>query len=233
MTNYPQYPPYPQYPGTGQMPPRPSPPRSIRTAVILMYAGAALNLLQLILAVVAIGALRHAIQVRSPQLSLAQAGTLIIAAIVVLGIETALWLWMAWANNRGHGWARILSTVFFGLDTLLVLTSLAGSGANGFSGLLVWLIGLAVIVCLWTRNSSAYFNALKEGAGYWPGGYGPAGPYGQQGYRQPDRYDQQPGPYGGERPPYGQQPPYGQEPPYGQQSPQQQPPGRSQGDQGD
>ena len=30
----------------------------------------------------------------------------------------ALWLWMARANGQGRNWARILSTVLFGLGTL-------------------------------------------------------------------------------------------------------------------
>ena len=38
---------------------------------------------------------------------------------IVLGlVAAALWLWMARANGHGRNWARILSTVLFGLATL-------------------------------------------------------------------------------------------------------------------
>ena len=33
-------------------------------------------------------------------------------------IGIALWLWMARANGQGRNWARILSTVLFGVATL-------------------------------------------------------------------------------------------------------------------
>ena len=41
-------------------------------------------------------------------------------------VVIALWLWMARANGQGRNWARILSTVLFGLATL----ELIGSGRS-------------------------------------------------------------------------------------------------------
>ena len=44
---------------------------------------------------------------------------LIITVTIVFGLVViALWLWMARANGQGRNWARILSTVLFGLATL-------------------------------------------------------------------------------------------------------------------
>ena len=40
--------------------------------------------------------------------------TAVIGALIAIG----LWLWMAWANRRGRNWARIVSAVFFGINTL-------------------------------------------------------------------------------------------------------------------
>ena len=39
--------------------------------------------------------------------------------VIVSGlVAIALWLWMARATRQGRNWARILSTVLFGLATL-------------------------------------------------------------------------------------------------------------------
>ena len=44
--------------------------------------------------------------------------TVIIAAVAIGLVVIALWLWMARANGQGRNWARIPSTVLFGLATL-------------------------------------------------------------------------------------------------------------------
>ena len=254
MANYPQYPQYPQYQGAQQMTTRPPAPQSIRNAVRLIYAGAAVSLVQLIVTAATMSSIKNTVRLRNPRLTPTQvnaAASATTVAVVVAGlIGVGLWLWMAWKNNQGRSWARILSTVFFGIATLGVIGNLAQPEtiASKLIGLLEWLIGLAAIIFLWLRDSSAYYNAVKQPAGYL-GGYGSPDPYGQAGYGQPGPYGQpgagpyaqpgsgsygQAGPYGGpQQAPYGgpQPPPYGQEQsPYGQQqSPygQQPPPGES------
>ena len=79
-------------------------------------------------------------------------------------IGAALWLWMAQSCRAGKGWARVVSTVFFGIDTLSVLVGVAGVQGGGVSriyGILVWVIGLIAIVLLWQRSSSDYFRAPR------------------------------------------------------------------------
>jgi hypothetical protein len=75
-------------------------------------------------------------------------------------IGAALWLWMAQASRAGKNWARIVSTVFFGIDTVSQLVSLRSpsGGVARFYGLLIWVIGLVAIVLLWQRTSSDYFR---------------------------------------------------------------------------
>jgi hypothetical protein len=78
----------------------------------------------------------------------------------------ALWLWMARATSQGRNWARILSTVLFGLATLELLSALEVIGNNGvaqafFAGL-TWLSGLAAVWLLWRPASSAFFKSAKE-----------------------------------------------------------------------
>jgi hypothetical protein len=157
----------------------------------------------------------------------------LVALIVFFGVvETGLWIWMAYKNKAGRPWARIVGTVLFGFCCLSVVSSvlslafrsslnrvnsttdssghtstvsLSGSTtAIGTTvGVIMWGIGLAAIILLWRRQSSAYFvPALAYG-------YGPQG--GPPGYPPPPGYPQAPG-----YPPQGyaapSQPPPGQFP---------------------
>jgi hypothetical protein len=160
---------YQPYPSPGQMPEpvRPEAPDSVLTAVKLMYAGAVVSALSLIVGVVTIGSLKSALRKADPSYTSTQLHTAEVAAvaiIIVLGlVGIGLWLWMAWANKRGANWARITATVFFGLDTLSLLAGFARPEAlfSRLVGLLIWLIGLGAIVLLWRRESSAFFTAPK------------------------------------------------------------------------
>ena len=72
----------------------------------------------------------------------------------------AVWIFLAVACRGGHGWARITGTVLFGLATLDTVVGLTVplAAAVKIWGLLVWLAGLAAVVLLWRRESSAYFR---------------------------------------------------------------------------
>jgi hypothetical protein len=161
---------YQPYPSSGQMPEpvRPEPPDSVLTAVKLMYAGAVVSALSLIVGVATIGSLRSALQRANPSYTPSQLHTAEVAGvvfIVVFGlIGVGLWIWMAMANKRGANWARIVATVFFAVDTLSLLAGFARPGAllSRLVGLLVWLIGLGAILLLWRRQSSEYFSASRR-----------------------------------------------------------------------
>ena len=76
-----------------------------------------------------------------------------------------LWLWMARTTSQGRSWARILSTVLFGLATLELLSSLEAIGRNGvvqalFTAL-TWLSGLGA-GGFWRPASSAFFESAKQ-----------------------------------------------------------------------
>ena len=160
---------YQPYPSFGQMPEpvRPEPPDSVLTAVKLMYAGAIVSALSLIVGVVTIGSLRSALKRANPSYTSSQLHTAEVAGvvfIVVLGlIGVGLWIWMAMANKRGANWARIVATVFFGLDTLSLLANFARPEALFIRlvGLLIWLIGLGAIVLLWRSDSTAFYQARR------------------------------------------------------------------------
>jgi len=169
---------YQQYPTSGydQVPqPRPEAPPSIRTAVKLMYAGAALSALSFIIGVATVGSLRQAIikASRTP-LTAAQvhaAEVVGVVVIVIFGlIGVGLWVWMAWANGRGRSWARVVAAVLFGLNTLGLLSVVIRPNAVGSKILdvVVWLVGLAATIYLWRPDSTQYYNSQSQ-------------PYGQPG----------------------------------------------------
>ena len=90
---------------------------------------------------------------------------MVIGVLIVGGvIGVALWLWMAYSCKAGKGWARIVSTVLFAIDTLNVLAGasvISSAGAPRIYSILVWLIGLGAIIFLWQRSSTEYFKAPR------------------------------------------------------------------------
>jgi hypothetical protein len=161
------YQPYPTGGGNNQMAGRPPAPPSIQNAVKLMYVGAGLSAVSLIVGLLTIGSLKSAIQtanrnaakpLTASELNTAEAVG--IASIVVLGLlGIGLWLWMARANGSGRSWARVVSSVLFGLNTLGLISVVArpNSVETKIFDLLVWLVGLGAIVFLYRRDSSEYF----------------------------------------------------------------------------
>jgi hypothetical protein len=142
-------------------------PASVLAAVRLMYTGAALTIAGNILSLAIIGQVKAAFLTRHPMVPTREVATVagIAAGLVIVNgiISTGLWLWMASANRRGRSWARTTATVFFGLDTLAALVTVARPGIPVVKLLvtLIWLIGLAAVIALWQRQSSGYFSAAR------------------------------------------------------------------------
>jgi hypothetical protein len=160
---------YQPYPQGGEMPPeptRPALPRSVRTAVQLMYAGAGLSAVSLIVAVLSFHSIERVIRNASSTLTAHQVHNDAIVAVTIAVVESliaiGLWLLMAWGNKNGQSWARITATVLFGLNTLFLLLSFVRatvSASLAFS-VVVWLVGLGAVVMLWRKESSQYFAAV-------------------------------------------------------------------------
>jgi len=158
---------YQPYPGSDtQLPPaqrRPA-PASVRNAVTVMYAGAAASLLGIVVEVLTVNATKTAIEKHSPAMTASQISSTqhaLIAGFVAGGvIAAAVWIFLALACRRGHGWARITGTVLFGIVTLDTAVGLFVplAAAVKLWGVLVWLIGLVAVVLLWRRESGAYFR---------------------------------------------------------------------------
>ena len=157
---------YQPYPSAGQAPePARPPPPSVVMAVRLMYAGAVVSAVSLVVGLATVGSLRTALHKSQPSLTPTQLHHLqtffVVAAVAIGLISIGLWVWMALMNKAGKSWARIVATVLFALDTLLLFGSLVrgGAAASFLVSILTWLIGLGAIILLWRKDSSEYITA--------------------------------------------------------------------------
>jgi hypothetical protein len=158
---------YQPYPTGAQMPvnQRPPIPSSVTNAVRAMYLGAVTSLVGIVIDIVTVGATKTAIEKKSPNLTVTQVNNLqhtLVAGFVIGGVIGAVvWVVLARLCQAGKNGARITGTVLFGLATL---DSLIGAAVAPVAGLariwavIVWLAGLAAVIFLWQRSSSAFFK---------------------------------------------------------------------------
>jgi hypothetical protein len=149
---------------------RPGAPRSTRTvfaAVRLMYVGAVVELGTLITVAATLGSVRSAVLQRNPGYTAAQWHDEVLGHMVPLevsaSIATGVWLWMAWANGRGHRWARVVFAAFFGLTTTSLLNGIAQSAATYapadlIAGGLLWLVALATVLLIFNKESEPHYR---------------------------------------------------------------------------
>lgn len=174
---------YPKYPGEGSAeggqppPPGPAPaapeqPSSIATSVKLMYAGAALSLLSIIVTLFTLDTIRETIEESvlesdsdATQSTIDAAIAVGITMAVVLGlIGVGLWLWMAWKNGQGRSWARIVATVLGALNVVFTLFGFTQSGMTAVTvtiGVANLILAVVILVLLWKKESTEYYNAVS------------------------------------------------------------------------
>jgi cytochrome bd-type quinol oxidase subunit 2 len=174
----------PSFPYDWQRGTRPNRPRSIQAAVALMCLSAGLTGLSV---VYNLFIYRKVFEYGAIPPNSGAPGLLNVASAVagigsVLGsaIVIALWLWMASATSMGRSSARTIATVYFALGTLSLavfllefrsdwhLTSGQGQLSTELTvgivtSLVFWVLRLAIVVLLWRRESSAYFEAKAAG----------------------------------------------------------------------
>lgn len=142
-------------------------PASIAQAVKLMYVGAGLSVIGLILAVADQGAIRDAVEKSAGTKNLTpeqvdSAVTLGTVTGVIGGlIGVALWVWMAAANGKGRKWAKVLATVFYGLYVLSFLFSFLqpGSVLTRVLGVITVVLGGYILYLLYRPESTQYYEA--------------------------------------------------------------------------
>ncbi|GAB4062937.1 hypothetical protein GCM10028777_04460 [Angustibacter speluncae] len=161
----------PQAGGYGAAPGPVSRPSTVQYAVYLMYAGAALAIVQMLLAFVLIGQTRLLVEEELasqglsgsdiPSGAVDTAITFGIVVGVISGVVGAsLWILNAVFCGRGANWSRIFGTVLAGLYVISFLISLtsAAPAVTRVVSVLSLLVAIAAVVLLWQRPSNLFFQ---------------------------------------------------------------------------
>jgi sterol desaturase/sphingolipid hydroxylase (fatty acid hydroxylase superfamily) len=157
--------------GTGNQPGAgvPQPP-SIQMAVRLMWVGAGLSVVSLIVTLLTLSSLKSHIQDQlaksNPTLSTSDINTtyhtVVAGAVVGAIVGVALWLWMAWKNGQGRSWARVVATVLGAINLLSSIYTVAVGHSLAVSVILTVLdlvLAIVILVLLWRRESSEFYAA--------------------------------------------------------------------------
>lgn len=155
-------------------PGRSSPPRAVASAMRLMRAGAATEIAGLAVALATASRVQSALLRDHPGFLAAHWHVLLLFIELGVPLPAGLWLWLAWANGRGHQWARTAFAGVFAVYTLLVLAKLAaGAATYAPADLLVvgvqWGIGLAVVLLIFSGSAGAFYSQSRPPAAA-PGG---------------------------------------------------------------
>ena len=125
---------------------RPGVPRSQPTvfwAVRLIYVCAALRLLGVPILPATPGSSAHPLDI---------------------GISWGVFALLAWANGRGHNWARILFAVWVGFHTLALFYDVAHVSASSapvwtvISSVVFWLVEISAVVLILSKRSGPYYR---------------------------------------------------------------------------
>jgi hypothetical protein len=137
-------------------------PRTVIAAIRLMYAGAAVSLACWISTVVTEPSVRsamlRAVSARWPLMLVHITAVEAVLPLIVIG-----WLWLAWANGRGHHAARIALVAYFSLATLtlpwmLSMGAAVYAPADLISLAVLWLIQVSAIVLIFSKRSEPYYR---------------------------------------------------------------------------
>jgi hypothetical protein len=138
-----------------------------------MQLGAVLSLLSVIVSLATLGSLKDtigdAMREADPNVSQSTIDAAYSVGIVsgVIGgiVAIGLWLWMAWKNGQGRSWARVVATVFGGLNLLFTAVSFGAPGMTAASlgfGVLNIILAAIILVLLWRKSSTAYYDAVSR-----------------------------------------------------------------------
>ena len=130
-----------------------------------MCLGALVEALALVTIAATMGRVQAALA-KAPGLTAAQGhqvASLLTVREVSAGVAVAVWLLLAWAIGHRRDVARFGFSAFFALNTLTLLIALAQHAtayapADLIAGAAVWLIALATMVLIFTRQSNAYYR---------------------------------------------------------------------------
>ncbi|HEX3493663.1 MAG TPA: hypothetical protein VHU92_30275 [Streptosporangiaceae bacterium] len=147
-------------------PPEPEPmPSTVRNAVRLMYAGAVISGIDLVVSLATAGQVSSAIQSANPHWSHAKvenaAHSEITASVVIWLVTIGFWVVMARTNQAGRGWARIVATVLSVISTLSFAEAIIEPAALVSKLIYVplWVVGVGAVIFLWRPATTDYIRA--------------------------------------------------------------------------
>jgi energy-converting hydrogenase Eha subunit A len=150
-------------------PPEPDPPPSLAMAVRLMYLGAVLSAVGIVVNLLQRDEIREQIAESDSSLTEDELDTAVAAGLavsVVLGLVViGLWIWMARSNERGQSWARTTATVL-GVLSILSLLATLGMGQSTALGAVLGVISVVlaavILFLLYRPESSRYYEARSR-----------------------------------------------------------------------
>ncbi|MGH3299333.1 MAG: hypothetical protein ACRDP7_46840, partial [Trebonia sp.] len=157
-------------------------PPNVRTAIRLMYIGFVVTALDLLLSLMVLGRYAHdgnaAKKAADSALTARRAATETalmhnqntMAGAMAIGVVAAVlglgcWAWLAMATRRGNGWTRIAGTVLlaiYSVCTLIVLFGTHRDPGTQFTTVVVWAIGVAAVIPLWSRQARDFCYAWRK-----------------------------------------------------------------------
>ncbi|MGH3207540.1 MAG: hypothetical protein ACRDNO_07250, partial [Trebonia sp.] len=157
-------------------------PPNVRTAIRLMYIGFVVTALDLLLSLMVLGRYAHdgnaAKKAADSALTARRAATETalmhnqntMAGAMAIGVVAAVlglgcWAWLAMATRRGNGWTRIAGTVLlaiYSVCTLIVLFGTHRDPGPQFTTVVVWAIGVAAVIPLWSRQARDFCYAWRK-----------------------------------------------------------------------
>jgi hypothetical protein len=146
-------------------------PPDVLIAIRLMYAGFVATALDVLLSLLVLGRyVKAANQARDlNHLAVMDAQNVMADSIAVgliadvLGL--ACWAWLAVAARRGNGWTRAAGTVLLVIYTVCTLFVVFGTHRDPgpqFTSVLVWAIGVATVIPLWSQQARDFFLAWRK-----------------------------------------------------------------------
>lgn len=132
-----------------------------------MYAGAVLSLIWTLLVLPQRDVLRDALDEQNLDVTAGELDSLVntmIGVMVVVGlITTGLWVLMARTNRDGKSWARVLATILGAIAILLGLLGMLQVDLIGLvMNLALVLLAVWILVLLYRRESTEYYNAMSQ-----------------------------------------------------------------------
>ncbi len=149
-------------------------PRSIPTvfwAVRLMALGAVLELAALVTVVATRSDLAAAVARHYRAMPVAHVHHLVNVQVLEIAvgapIAAGVWLWLARANDRGHGWARGLFGALFALTSVSLFAAIGHNvvtlaPADLIAGGALWLVALIALVLITSPSSDGHYRRRRH-----------------------------------------------------------------------